>query len=158
MATLRAPTKEDGLAVHRLIGDCPPLDENSLYCNLLQCEHFAATTVVAEQRGELVGCISAYLIPDRPDTVFVWQVAVGSAARGQGLALRMLNAIVDRPACAAVHYLETSITPDNTASWGMFQKFADGRDAELTANAWFDRDLHFGGAHDSERLVRIGPF
>lgn len=152
------PASQDGAAVNALISQCPPLDENSLYCNLLQCDHFAATTVVAELDGAIVGCISGYLIPDRPDTLFIWQVAVGSAARGQGLALRMLNHIVDRPVCAQVHFMETSITPDNDASWGLFRKFADGRDAPLGASDWFDRDTHFGGAHESERLVRIGPF
>ena len=106
----------------------------------------------------MVGCISGHLVPARPDTLFIWQVAVGAAARGQGLALRMLQHLLERPACRAVRYLETSITPDNDASWGLFRKLAASRDAALTDSPWFDRDRHFGGAHDSEQLVRIGPF
>ncbi|HBO13739.1 MAG TPA: diaminobutyrate acetyltransferase [Halieaceae bacterium] len=157
-ASLRVPTVDDGAAVHRLISECPPLDENSLYCNLLQCDHFAATTVVAEQDGDVVGCISGYLVPARPDTLFIWQVAVGAAARGQGLALRMLQHLLERPACRAVRFMETSITPDNGASWGLFRKLAESQGAPLADSDWFDRDRHFGGAHDSEQLVRIGPF
>lgn len=106
----------------------------------------------------MVGCISGYLVPARPDTLFIWQVAVGAAARGQGLALRMLQHLLARPACRAVHFMETSITPGNDASWGLFQKLADSRGAALADSDWFDRDRHFGGAHDSEQLVRIGPF
>lgn len=105
-----------------------------------------------------MGCISGYLIPARPDTLFIWQVAVGTAARGQGLALRMLQHLLERPACRAVRFMETSITPDNDASWGLFRKLAASRDAPLTDSDWFDRERHFGGAHDSEQLVRIGPF
>jgi L-2,4-diaminobutyric acid acetyltransferase len=97
-------------------------------------------------------------VPARPDTLFIWQVAVGAAARGQGLALRMLQHLLERPACRAVRFMETSITPDNAASWGLFRKLADARDAPLADSAWFDRERHFGGAHDSEQLVRIGPF
>ncbi len=106
----------------------------------------------------MVGCISGYLVPARPDTLFIWQVAVGAAARGQGLALRMLQHLLERPACRAVRFMETSITPDNGASWGLFRKLAESQGAPLADSDWFDRDRHFGGAHDSEQLVRIGPF
>lgn len=144
--------------MHQLIADCPPLDTNSLYCNLLQCSHFRHTSVVAEIDGVVVGAISGYLIPERPDTLFIWQVAVGGAARGQGLALRMLDHIVDRSACRQVRFMETTITEDNAASWRLFQKFADKRSAGLSSEVGFDRDLHFGDEHDTEMLVRIGPF
>src|SRR3546814_3090873 len=40
-SVLRMPRTEDGPAISRLVGDCPPLDVNSAYCNLLQCTHFA---------------------------------------------------------------------------------------------------------------------
>jgi L-2,4-diaminobutyric acid acetyltransferase len=70
----------------------------------------------------------------------------------------MLQHLLERPACRAVRYMETSITPDNGASWGLFRKLAESRDAVLADSDWFDRDRHFGGAHDSEQLVRIGPF
>lgn len=144
--------------MHQLIADCPPLDTNSLYCNLLQCSHFRHTSVVAEIDDQVVGSISGYLIPERPDTLFIWQVAVGSAARGQGLALRMLDHIVDGSACRAVRFMETTITEDNAASWGLFGKFAEKRGAELVSDVGFDRDRHFGGEHDTEMQVRIGPF
>lgn len=114
--------------------------------------------MVAEIESAIVGAISGYLIPERPDTVFVWQVAVGSAARGQGLALRMLDHIVDRHVCRDVRFMETTITEDNAASWGLFRKFAEARGAELTHDVGFDRDAHFGGQHDTEMRVRIGPF
>src|SRR3546814_14667808 len=52
-SVLRTPLTEDGPSISRLVGDCPPLDVNSAYCNLLQCTHFVDTTVVAEY---LVGC------------------------------------------------------------------------------------------------------
>ena len=35
---LRAPRADDGSAVNELIERCKPLDENSVYCNLLQCD------------------------------------------------------------------------------------------------------------------------
>src|SRR5690554_7602315 len=50
--SLRKPTVTDGSAVHALIARCAPLDTNSMYCNLLQCFHFAGTAVVAEMNGQ----------------------------------------------------------------------------------------------------------
>jgi L-2,4-diaminobutyric acid acetyltransferase len=157
LITLRKPHKDDGYRLHRLVAQCPPLDENSIYCNLLQCSHFAETGVAAEKDGDMVGFISGYIPPLQPDTIFVWQVAVHEKGRGQGLAKRMLNEIVARDACRDVTHMETTITKDNEASWALFRSFARDAGAELTHQEHFEKDTHFGGKHDSEFLLRIGP-
>lgn len=154
----RAPNAGDGARVHTLVSNCPPLDTNSMYCNLLQCSHFSDTSVAVTYQGELVGFVSGYLIPERPDTLFVWQVAVGERARGQGLAGRMIQHILERPVCAQVTHLETTITEENAASWGLFEGVARRLDTALNRSVMFDRKAHFNGSHDSEMLARIGPF
>lgn len=155
--TLRAPVSEDGAAVYELIAQCPPLDTNSMYCNLLQCSHFSATSVAAELNDELVGFISGYIQPDKPDTLFIWQVAVGEKARGQGLASRMLRDILARSACQEINFIETTITPDNRASWALFESLANKLESELNSSVMFDRQQHFAGQHETEMLVKIGP-
>ncbi|MDH5358723.1 MAG: diaminobutyrate acetyltransferase, partial [Gammaproteobacteria bacterium] len=77
---LRTPTPDDGASVFNLISQCPPLDTNSMYCNLIQCSHFANTSAAAVINEKLMGFISGYLIPQRPDTLFIWQVVVGEQA------------------------------------------------------------------------------
>lgn len=149
----RKPRLTDGAALHRLIASCPPLDTNSLYCNLLQTLHFADSSVAAELDGELVGFVSGYLIPGREQELFVWQVAVAPESRGQGLALSMLNWLVDETKPRA---LETTITPDNEASWALFRALASKRNAVFTnAGIYFDSETIFNGEHDSEHLVRL---
>ena len=155
---LTEPGAQDGFSLSRLIKQCPPLDNNSLYCNLLQCTHFAQTCVAAKKNNELTGFISAYLIPDKKNTLFVWQVAVDSKYRGQGLASKMLMHILARPVCSSVEYLETSITHDNQASRALFEGFAKKHALPIHNSVMFDKDLHFSGTHDSEHLLRIGPF
>ena len=155
---LRTPRGEDGYPLHQLIAACPPLDSNSVYCNLLQCTHFAETGVAAERNGELVGFISGYIPPDQPDTLFIWQVAVHAAGRGHGLGKRMLKEILKRPACDQVRFMDTTITDDNEASWKLFGSLARDLEAETQRSVKFDRDRHLGGQHDSENLLRIGPF
>lgn len=154
---LRVPVAHDGHALHGLISRSPPLDGNSVYCNLLQCTHFAQTSVAAEAQGKLGGFISGYLVPLSPDTLFIWQVAIDPAFRGQGLATRMLNEILARPVCAQVKWLETTITESNRASWALFESFARKRRAQFSSTLHFEKSAHFNGEHESERLVRIGP-
>lgn len=146
------------MAVFRLVESCPPLDTNSSYCNLLQCSHFASTSIAAEMDGDLVGFVSGYIVPDRPDTLFVWQVAVAEQARGLGLASHMLVNLLARPQPARVSFLETTITQDNRASWALFEGVAKKSSADFQSGPWMDRAAHFAGQHDSEALVRIGPF
>jgi diaminobutyrate acetyltransferase len=155
--TFRNPVGEDGRAVFELIASCPPLDPNSLYCNLLQCTHFAGTCIVAERDGLINGWISGYRPPDEPEAMFVWQVAVHERARGCGLAVSMLDALFRLPAVADATRLLTTVTPSNQPSRRMFDRFAQRHGAELTTAPWFDKDQHFGGSHESEELISIAP-
>lgn len=152
--TLRQPRKADGSAVFDLIAACPPLDRNSMYCNLLQTTDFAETCVLAEHDGAPVGWISGYLPPAEPQALFVWQVAVHERARGLGLGKRMLAHLVDR---LGVRSIKTTITDDNQASWALFRSFAKSRGAELSHEPWFLEDLHFDGRHATEAMLTIAP-
>lgn len=111
-----------------------------------------------DDSGDVLGFVSGYRIPDRPEVLFVWQVVVSSKARGQGLAGRMIQALLDSDACREVTQIETSITNDNQASWGLFKKLAQKLNASTSEAILFDKETHFGGQHDTEMLFRIGPF
>ena len=155
--TLRKPESKDGQLVHELIRHCPPLDINSLYCNLLQCTHFSDSSVAAFIDENIVGFISGYFVPGHFDTLFIWQVAVSEEVRGRGIGLRMLNHILNRPQCDDVNFVETTITESNNASWGLFKKLASQFDVPLNHKVMFDKETHFNGEHDTEMLVSIGP-
>lgn len=156
------PSPSDGASVFRLINQCPPLDTNSMYCNLLQCTHFAKISVAAVQNNgaekDLLGFISGYLKPENKNTLFIWQVAVDERARGIGLAGSMLKHLLDRPQCSHIKYLETTITESNRASWALFESLAKKSKTKLEKTTMFDRDKHLADEHDSEYLARFGPF
>lgn len=154
---IRRPSTTDGYDVNQLVTSIPQLDDNSAYCNLLQCSHFAGTSAIAVTDEEVLGFISGYTKPDQPDTLFVWQVAVSSTARCQGLASKLLKHILQRTRTSPFRYIETTITADNEASWALFSSIARNYDAQLNRSLLFDRSQHFGDQHDSELLARIGP-
>lgn len=118
--TLRKPVAEDGSSIHELVRLCSPLDENSVYCNLLQASYFSESAVVAEADGKIIGFITGFISPKDPEVLFVWQVAVSPAARGLGLGLRMLEQLSARMQKQGARFIETTITDDNGASWTFF--------------------------------------
>lgn len=147
----------------QLVRDTGVLDVNSVYAYLLVGEHYSHTSVIAEVGDQLAGFISAYCPPNKPDTVFVWQVGVAEAGRGRGLATRMLLEILQRPACDHVEFLDTTISPSNEASKGLFRGLARKLDTECEESELFGCHL-FGDhddedeSHEAEILFRIGPF
>ena len=154
---LRAPLATDGSRVWDLIQATPALDANSLYANLLQCSDFAETCAVAERDGQLVGWMSGYRPPSQPDTLFVWQICVSAAARGQGLGQRLVAEVLARPANQSIRQVTCTITEANAASWALFGAIARAFDAPLERTERFAGDAHFAGRHDSEFAVTIGP-
>lgn len=151
---MRKPNATDGAEIWALVRDCKPLDENSMYCNLIQADHFRDTCVVAELDGDIVGWISGHMIPNE-DAFFVWQVAVSPKARGLGLGKKMLMHLIERDACADAEAMKTTITKDNDASWALFRSFARAIGGELSDEPHFEEEAHFDGRHDTEHMVTI---
>lgn len=156
--SIRQPVPNDGAAVLNLIRNSAFLDTNSLYCYLLLCTHFSATSAVAIQDKQLLGVITAYTLPQHPDTLFVWQVAVDPATRGQRLASRMLDDILSRSGTHNIRFVETTVTADNTASRALFNSLARRYQTTVAETALFEREQHFQNQHDTEYKLRIGPF
>jgi L-2,4-diaminobutyric acid acetyltransferase len=154
---LRAPTVEDGAEVWRLIERIGGLERNTCYAYLLLCSHFADTCIVATADGALIGVVFAYRSPGNPDDLFVWQVGVAPEARGLGIARRMLEVLVERPACRSARFLTATVSRDNIASLALFDSVARGRAAPLAIEPGFASAL-FASPHPDENLIRIGPW
>jgi diaminobutyrate acetyltransferase len=137
----------------RMARDSQVLDVNASYAYLLWCREFSATSVVATVDGRPGGFVSGFRRPEQPDTLMVWQVAVDEQHRGRRLASRMLDHLVDTVGPAT---LETTITPDNTASVALFTRFAENRGARVEQSPVFEPE-HFPDGHETEILFRIGP-
>jgi L-2,4-diaminobutyric acid acetyltransferase len=153
---IRKPQAGDGFKIHQLIASSPPLDLNSVYSYYLLSEHFRNTCVVAEHGGEVVGFISAYHPPERKNTLFVWQVVVDQALRGQKIAGRMLNNLLQRLNSGELSYLEVTVNPSNTASRRLFERLAKEHATTMEEEVFLDAAAFGPGAnHESEILLRI---
>lgn len=131
------------------------LDRNSPYAYLLWGDHFSATSRIAWDDDGLVGFVVGHLVPDRPDTLFVWQVGVADRARGLGLASRLLDEVVDSP--GGVRFVEATVTPSNEASDRLFRSFAHRHGAAVDTAVAYDEELFPTEGHETEIRYRIGP-
>lgn len=157
--TFRQPRRQDGGALHDLVAACPPLDLNSRYAYLLLCEHHGDTSVVAEMDGRLVGAITAYIPPQQPDTLFVWQVAVASEQRGKGLGASMLQHLLrDCIERQGLRWMETTISPGNQASHKLFTSFTLRQGVGCSIATLFAASDFGASGHEEERLYKIGPW
>lgn len=154
---LRSPTVADAPWIWRLVRESAVLDTNSCYLYLLLCRDFADTCVVAESESGLAGFVTAYRPPESPEILFVWQVAVSPIARRHGLALRMLNHLVDHCDQPLISAIEATVAPSNRASRGLFERLAKQRGATLSETPGFEATDFLFGSHEAEPRIRVGP-
>ncbi len=145
----------DGAAMWELVKHST-LDQNSVYKYILMSTYFAETCVVAKVDGKLVGFVTGFIPPERPNTVFVWQVGVDSSQRGKGIAAKLLNELLQRQVCKDVHFVEATVTPTNEASQALFRKLARQHDTTCEVSEFFTQDLFPDDSHEEELLFRVG--
>lgn len=155
--SFREPVANDGPVVHALIERCKPLDLNSRYCYIILCQHFSSSCVIAERDGEMVGCVTAYIPPEQRDTLFIWQVAVDANVRGQGLAKRMLRALLSRSHLNSIRFIEATVNPSNEASRSLFRSLAAQGKCEMSESLIYPAEMFGDGDHEQENLLRVGP-
>lgn len=155
---IREPNLSDGAAVWELVKNTKILDVNSSYSYLLWCSNFSETSVVIELNDEIIGFISGFINPTATNRLFIWQVAVAEAGRGQGLATRMLHHLLERKSCEDIQYIETTISPSNIPSKKLFHRLARDLKTDIQVSEYFVSDDFPEKGHEDELLHEIGPF
>jgi L-2,4-diaminobutyric acid acetyltransferase len=153
----RSPTANDSSAVHKLLQRCMGMDANSRQCYLILCEHFASTCVVAEQGDNIVAFISAYVLPERHDTLFIWQIVVDKGLRGRGIAKKLLRHLLSRPNLKRMRYVEAMLNPSNKAAQPLFRALAKECKCSIDEMMTFPADLFGEENRDQGNLIRVGP-
>lgn len=151
------PVKKNASGIFSLVRNSGVLDVNSEYLYLLQTTHFASTSAVALDDNNVVGFVTGYLIPEQPDALFVWQVGVDANYRGQNIAGRLIENILQRDNLSQVQYIHTTVSPSNASSLRLFEKLASHLKCEIKSQSYFELE-DFLDAHEEEVLYTIGPF
>ncbi|MFQ5450477.1 MAG: diaminobutyrate acetyltransferase [Nitrospinaceae bacterium] len=157
MIQLRKPVLQDGTKIFQLAKSAGTLDVNSCYHYLLLCQKFSDTCVIATQKEELIGFLTAFRDPNHAETLFIWQIAVSQSQRNQGIARAMLNHLLQRDFDPEIQFIETTITPSNTASQALFRGLAKELQSEINEKRFFEKKFFSENGHEPENLFRIGP-
>lgn len=155
--SFREPVVEDGPAIYELVRDSRVLDVNSRYVYLLWSQYFSGSSLVACDEDGLLGFVNALRVPDRPEALFVWQIAVAVRARGAGLGKALLGQLLAQPQHRQVSWLEAHVGESNQASAGLFRSIARQFGADVDVSSGLGRELFGDDGHEAERLFRIGP-
>ncbi|WP_272506016.1 diaminobutyrate acetyltransferase [Natronobacillus azotifigens] len=150
------PSSKDGAAMWKLVNRST-LDENSAYKYIMMSSYFSKTCVVAKHENQLVGFITGFVPPEQTDTIFVWQIGVDPDFQGQGIASKLLQALLDQQKSNQIRFVEATITPSNKASQTLFKKFARKHQTDCLIQPFFTEDLFPDNSFEEELKFRIGP-
>lgn len=152
---LRPPELEDSARIAALPGGFTSHGISSLRESLMSHDGFRDTSVLAEQDGVLTGFVSAYRLPNDPQTLFVWHVDVAEEARGAGLASLMMGHLMRFPACEGVTRIQTAIRPTDESAWTLFRRFACWQRSCMEVQPFITQALTSLTRHDAELMVTI---
>jgi L-2,4-diaminobutyric acid acetyltransferase len=140
----------------------PGLDLNSPYTYLILCRHFSRTCLVARAPEGLAGFVTGYLLPDRTDTLFIWQIAVASTHRRTGLGRRLVDSLLTDLVPLGIRHLQATVTPGNEASLALFSAVARDYGVECRRSPFFSAEMFPAqdpaSPHQPELLLHLGPF
>lgn len=155
---IRPSCPADGQKIWQLVRETGVLDPNSVYCYLLLCDHFRETCRVAEQDGKIIGFVTAYKLPGKDNTLFIWQIGIAVEARGRGIAKKLVLELLSGKACKNINTLQATISPSNSASMALFRAIARHLETGFAEREYFAEELFPGMQHEKENLVTVGPF
>ncbi|WP_372635931.1 diaminobutyrate acetyltransferase [Cohnella sp.] len=156
IVTFRIPGESDGARMWEIARDSGKLDLNSAYFYLAMSRWFGDSCRIAvDETGQsALGFVIGFRQPASPDTLFVWQIAVAENMRGRGLAGKLLDEVTDHE---DVRFVEATVSPSNTASRALFEKWAGSRGLAVRISSGFEERCFPGRSHEREELYRIGP-
>jgi L-2,4-diaminobutyric acid acetyltransferase len=152
---IRQAARGDATTIWRFVETSGQLDRNSYYCYVVLTELFPTTCLIAQdQAARPVGFVTAVPTRERPGELFIWQLYVEPAARGQGLGRTLLWAAVT---AAGASVVRATVIPGNQAASNVFAALARQMGLPITTVPYLSpADFPAEEAHPAEDMVIIG--
>jgi L-2,4-diaminobutyric acid acetyltransferase len=146
----------DAEILQAFVSKCPPLDPHTLFTYWVLARYQPTYGFVAQDfNGEVIGLLTAIASSNDHETVYVWQIGVAPAVRGNGLAQDLLHELNMAALQNRRRLLEVSIDSHNQESHCLFHAFARAQSATLEVVDVLElHDEHYA-LTDSEVLYQI---
>ncbi|WP_299704755.1 diaminobutyrate acetyltransferase [uncultured Tateyamaria sp.] len=153
----QSPNLVHAPSIIELVNETPSLDSNSEYAYALWCTHFAEQSVVALRDDEVIGFLTGFRSPGRPDTYFLWQTATKPRHGVAGLGVDMIDYAVRREIKRGASRIEASVDDQNKAIRLLMKSLAKRLKGRIEEELLFPGSLLAGqrDAHHDETLMRI---
>ena len=135
----------------------PGIDLNSPYHYRLWCRDFADTTrVIRSPEGAVVAFTTAYVRPDEPTTLMVWQQVASASHRSRNLGhARVRDITQSHLAEHRTTHVEATVTDTSGAPVRTVQKMCDEFGGTLAVNLLLGQEVFPEGNHEAEDLERV---
>jgi L-2,4-diaminobutyric acid acetyltransferase len=146
----------DADILQTFVSKCPPLDPHTLFTYWVLARYQPTYGFAAQDlNGEVIGLLTAIASSNNDETVYVWQIGVAPAVRGNGLAQDLLHELNMAALQNRRRLLEVSIDSHNQESYRLFHAFARAQSAALEVVDVLElHDEHYS-LTDSEFLYQI---
>jgi predicted GNAT superfamily acetyltransferase len=144
-ATLRGARLEDHARIIAVVDDWWGGRRMAALLPSLFLEHFAGTSLVAEDDGELAGFLVGFDSPDHPGEAYVHFVGVSPTQRGTGLGRTLHDTFADAARTRGIATVRCVTSTQNTASVAFHTSIGfvvDGTDAPIDVDGVDDVDGH----------------
>lgn len=128
-------TSDDTDTLHALVVDMRPLTHHTWYTywTELTCFGNSCFKACAPETDEIVGFVTSHPIRTTPELEwFCWQLGVCQAYRNQGIGTMLLEHVIQTAQTAGAAALQSTIEPNNTASFSTAQHAARQLGVEIT--------------------------
>ena len=130
MSDIRLAQIDDAQAIHRILQETWG---DSLLCDVFS-DHISSPehqVFVAVEAGEVVGFLSAFLVPEPMPQWEIDLIIVRSASQGKGIGTSLIEEALTYGSNLGVHWAKASIRIDNYASQRTFSKADFTTDAQV---------------------------
>ena len=139
--------------MHWCVPRCwPQHAKQALHAAPLPC-----TVAKDKATGNMLGFVIGFRPPKDQESLFIWQMGTAEAARGKGVASRLLLELA--AANSDISYIKATVTPTNEASMNTFKSLAAKLNCNLNVNRNLFRvtDFPVDSGHMAEDEVVVGP-
>ena len=148
------PTIEDGNEMWGL-AERAGLDVNSSYSYLMMANFFNDRCFVMKDGEKVIGFATGFILKD--DIYFIWQICVDPEYQGEGLSYRLLEFAIDSLVKKQnVRFVQATVSPENSASMGLFKKTASKNKTFFATREGFSEN-DFPDDKPEEKLIQVGP-
>lgn len=141
--------------VRRFISQNPPIVAHRPPIYWVLFTYFNNSYFLAEEDSTVIGFAGGLKNTSQEGVFHLWQIGVDKKYRRQGYANKLLNTVINEVLKMGCTKLQIAILPENTASYTLFNKFAENHNKKMLRLSLIDYYDGLDNFKENEVLYEI---